>query len=283
MMTAITDALLYFSNRCNLDCAYCFVPKQTTQRLSYKQVECFLTWFLSQPAASKRIGIAGGEPLLELELIKKTVDFLKKNRIYDYRKIAVSDIVTNGTLLNTQVLDFLKNENLGLNFSLDGSRASNLKRRFKGGEGSFDVVWDNMLRYRKEINPQPVISITITPDHADKFYASMKFFLDNGFYRIKFSPAVIFGKWTDPTVDVFISEFRKVIEYYLFLKKTKEDIPLHFLDELSHRVKKEGFFNCSLGRQVVLSYDGNVYGCPLAQSFDQEFKDLVRVASPRGR
>ena len=78
MKTEITDALIYFSNCCNLDCSYCFVPKETEKRLSWEQIEAFFTWFLKQPARLKRIGIAGGEPLLELGLIKKTFSFLRE-------------------------------------------------------------------------------------------------------------------------------------------------------------------------------------------------------------
>ncbi|HBG61631.1 MAG: hypothetical protein A2Y03_09505 [Omnitrophica WOR_2 bacterium GWF2_38_59] len=280
MKTEITDALIYFSNCCNLDCSYCFVPKETEKRLSWEQIEAFFTWFLKQPARLKRIGIAGGEPLLELGLIKKTFSFLRENNLYDYRKITMSDIFTNGTILNKEILDLLRKENVGLGFSLDGSQTSNRNRKFKNGGDSFEVVWKNMLKYRNEINHQPSISITITPNNAHRFYSNIKFLLDNEFYKIKFSPAVISGKWTDQLVDIFISEFKKVITYYKFLVETKKDIPLRFLDNLFNQIKKEGFFNCSLGRQMVLSYDGNVYACPLAQSFDQEFKDLVHVGNP---
>lgn len=281
-MVKITDALIYFSNRCNLDCTYCFVPKEYEQRLSWKQINDFLIWFLSQPADFKRIGTAGGEPLLELDLIKKMVFLLKKNKIYDYQKIIITDISTNGTILNEGIFDFLKKERIGLNFSIDGDLESNLNRRFKDGRDCFDVVWDNMIKYKDEIG-QPLISMTITPNNVHKFYSNVKLFLNNGFYRIKFSPAVVFGKWSNRDVNIFINEFKKVVTYYLSFKKDRSEIPLVFLESLSNRIKKEGFFNCSLGRQFVLSYDGNIYACPLIHSFSQELRKLALLGRLPGR
>ena len=281
-MNEVTDALISFSNHCNLDCHYCFVSKERLQRLSWKKVESFLVWFLNQPAPFKRIGIAGGEPLLEIGLIKKTFSFLKKNKIYDFRKITMSDIVTNGTILNAEIIDFLKKEKTGLNFSLDGDRQSNRNRIFKNGKGCYDAVWKNMAKYRDEISRDPIISITIAPNNADKFFSNIKFLFDNGFYRIKFSPTVASDRWPDCDVDIFINESKKVIKYYRLLKKTKKDASLYFLDELSKKMKDQGFFNCSLGRQVVLSYDGHIYACPLVQSFDRESKELVKIGSLPG-
>lgn len=281
-MIKINGALIYFSNRCNLDCAYCFVPRRIEQRLSWDQVKDFLIWFLNQPADSKRIGIAGGEPLLEFDLLKGMILFLRKNSVYDYKRLIISDVVTNGTILNGEIIQFLKKEKIGLNFSIDGDIESNLNRRFKDGRSCFDTVWKNIMRYKKEMG-QPLISMTVAPNNVGRFYSNMKFLLENGFYRIKFCPSVVFGKWSAQDVNIFINEFRKISKYYLFLKKTKSNISLNFLENLSNKIKREGFSACSLGRQVVLSYDGNIYACPLIHSFNQEFRNLALIGRLPGR
>lgn len=273
-MTKINDVLIYFSNRCNLDCSYCFTSKENEQILTWRQLKEFLIWFLNQPGDFKRIGVAGGEPFLEFDMIKRMINFLKKNENYDFKNILFSDILTNGTILNKKIFDFLEKEQLGLNFSLDGNFSSNLNRKFKNGNSCFDQVWNNLERYKKEIG-QPLISVTIAPNNADKFYSSIKWLIDNGFYRIKFTPTVVFGQWSLKDVNIFIKEFRKIIKYYFLLKKSKNYNQLDFLDNLARKIKKQGFFDCGIGKQTVLFFNGNIYACPLAYSFNQEFKDLL--------
>lgn len=96
---------------------------------------------------SLHLGFYGGEPLLEIELIKKCVDYIQKN--VEGKRITFG-ITTNGTLLTGEVLQFLYDNDFSITISLDGPKEDHdACRKFANGKGSFDIVVKNISEAKR--------------------------------------------------------------------------------------------------------------------------------------
>jgi uncharacterized protein len=66
---------------------------------------------------SLTINFTGGEPLLNMEILYSSVDFIRKNAALNNARLV---IFTNGTLLSKDTVEFLRVNNFLIIVSLDG-------------------------------------------------------------------------------------------------------------------------------------------------------------------
>lgn len=119
---------LFVTSRCNAKCSYCY-------EAGIKQIEFtddnqkLLVNFIEKEGNGKDINIEwfGGEPLYKFDVIKKITNLLNEKKIN-----FTSSIITNGSLLNRDIMDFLVIEsNLkSIQISLDaiGEKYNNIKK-----------------------------------------------------------------------------------------------------------------------------------------------------------
>ena len=117
---------------CNLRCRYCYAcggKKKTAmswekaKRAIDVTAECF---------PSFKIQFTGGEPLLNLDLIEKAVDYLDEIGLQ-----APCQVQTNATLISSDVAARLKSLKIGIGVSLDGPpQVNDALRPFSDGRGS---------------------------------------------------------------------------------------------------------------------------------------------------
>ena len=77
--------ILQVTQQCNLRCKYCaysgnyYNREHSSERMSFDIAKKAIDFYLerSDSANELRLGFYGGEPLLEYELIKKCVDYIK--------------------------------------------------------------------------------------------------------------------------------------------------------------------------------------------------------------
>ncbi|MBH8007070.1 radical SAM protein, partial [Clostridioides difficile] len=98
------------------------------------------------------VGFYGGEPLLEFDLIKQIVEYVK---VVGEGKEIYFNLTTNATLFNEEIIEFFVKNNITTMISLDGGKEIHDKsRKFANtGEGSHDVVLKN-VRYIKNKYPE---------------------------------------------------------------------------------------------------------------------------------
>lgn len=107
---------------------------------------------------SAQIGFYGGEPLLEIELIKEIVEYSK---ILFRGKEIIFNMTTNASLLDDDKIDFLATNNFNLTISLDGpENVQNSGRKFAGSlSGTYQVVIDNIAKI-EERHPEYIKNIS---------------------------------------------------------------------------------------------------------------------------
>ena len=136
-------------------CEYCsyhnrydpkYVAKDMSLEVAYKAIEMFLK--RSKKLSSVVISFYGGEPLVKLEFIKKCVEFSKQRSRGQH---ILYHITTNGTLLDTETIDYLKENNFLICVSLDGPRELHDRYRiFKNRQPTYDIIINNLklIRYK---------------------------------------------------------------------------------------------------------------------------------------
>ena len=109
------------TNRCNLGkCFFCRIGPKTTSsvnELKFEEIRNIAYQYLVSKTIDKgrkKIYITGGEPFIRHDFTE-IIDYITKDL-----KIPLS-IVTNGTLINDDIINNLDNSLVELNFSLDGT------------------------------------------------------------------------------------------------------------------------------------------------------------------
>ena len=153
----ISSITLQITQQCNLRCSYCVYSGSYLNRthsdkiMDLELAKKGVDFLIDHSLDSKRlnIGFYGGEPLLRYNIIKEIVEYAKTQ--IEGKELHFS-ITTNGTLLNTDMVKYFAENNVGLTVSLDGPEEIHDKnRRFaETGEGSFKTIIDSLNLIKKE-------------------------------------------------------------------------------------------------------------------------------------
>ncbi len=151
---------------CNLNCDYCYylskeslLSTDSKWRISDETLENFIKQYIEQQNTKEIIfSWQGGEPsMLGLDFFKKVIALQKKYAPSYVR--CENDLQTNGTLLNDEWCEFLRENNFLVGLSIDGpEKLHNAYRTYTGGKGSFSRV----LESAKLLNKHKVRFATLT-------------------------------------------------------------------------------------------------------------------------
>ena len=150
--------ILNVTENCNMRCKYCYLSEEyeftrnrTSHMMDFQTAKKALDLFfdkqriIKQQNPGKAVGISfyGGEPLLNLDLIKRCVEYTKNNCPLKFGFY----ITTNGTLLKDDVVDYLVDNNFNIFISLDGNKDEHDKNRVDAnGKGTYDRIAKNIER-----------------------------------------------------------------------------------------------------------------------------------------
>ncbi len=149
------------SEDCNLNCAYCAAEGGTYGRkagkISPETALKGLEIILSHYEGINNIQFFGGEPLLNLKAIKVIVEYLHQYK-EDHPDFSMPkfNINTNGTILNDEIIAFLKKyPSVMIVISLDGPEIiHNRFRKNRSGKGTFQQIVNNInLLYQETGQP----------------------------------------------------------------------------------------------------------------------------------
>lgn len=154
----INDLTLQVTKDCNFNCRYCLYAAKSKLERTHEQVN--MQWDIAQKSLdylvthSKDIdkitvSFYGGEPLLNFNLIKASIDYMNEKL---KTKSVVYNMTINGSILYDDILDYLVSKNVFLTISLDGpEEIQNRHRKFsKNGKPTFRVVVDNVLKIKQK-------------------------------------------------------------------------------------------------------------------------------------
>jgi len=179
---------LGITTHCNMVCSYCFV-KDTNEFMTVNRAKKYLRFFLKSVGKDKLLYLYGGEPLVCFDFIKKIVPLFYQ-QAEKLGKIPSVIVVTNGTILNKEIADFISQYKIKVMISLSGQEKShNLFRRFKDGRATFQATKNNLPKFFKKVERKDLwVSYTLHPLQLANFQKDFFYLIKLGFNNIHLEP-----------------------------------------------------------------------------------------------
>lgn len=152
----LEQLIIQLTQNCNLRCSYCAYMggydnrTHSNKTISMETIRKGIDYLLAHAQNTKQISIGfyGGEPLLEMPLLKKAVEYIEE--VKEGRNIRLG-LTTNGTLLSDDNVEYFMEKNINILISLDGAKEyHNANRVFPNGEGSFDVIMEKLSHIKEK-------------------------------------------------------------------------------------------------------------------------------------
>lgn len=189
----VNGIVLQVTQSCNLKCKYCIYAinglynrKHSSKHMSWATAKKAIDFLRlhSGDLSNVRISFYGGEPMLNMALVEKSVLYAEKTM--PYKKITFA-MTTNLTVLTDEYLRFLIDHNIKLTISLDGPQEVNDRNRFfaVNGESTYWTVIENMQKlaehpsyYKKYVQINAVMDKSIDQQYVSDFFSSNHLFKD---------------------------------------------------------------------------------------------------------
>lgn len=201
-----TEQLYFFefavTTGCNLACKYCFAkshPLLSREKATTELAELFIDRIAEYRVTARTlvpfiIEFTGGEPLMNFNTIRHTVEYAKR----EYGDLLNAEFViqSNLTLLNDDILRFARDHRIGIGVSCDGFKEVNDKQRpFANGRGSHSILDANMIKLRK-MHPENSGSIitVVTQENVDKMAEIVLYLYLCGYREINLRPMAELGR-----------------------------------------------------------------------------------------
>jgi len=260
---SISNIALLLTEDCNFRCEYCFIKKNPS-KIDWETIIDTLDWLSDQNSKNERLSVNffGGEPMLEYDLIKKTVLYADKEYKDDFK----FSITTNGSLFNEEKLDFFEKHNISVLFSIDGpEHVHNIHRKTTDGSDSFhQVEWAMKEVVKRGLGN--VARPTYTPDTLPYLFETVKYLLEDvGFKTASPTPATDgFKQFSEEDYKEYDRQFDKIDKYFKDRVLRGESAGINyyqkcFRQELSDASMKAP---CGAGKKyVAVNHAGDIFPC----------------------
>ncbi len=290
--------ILNVTEDCNFRCKYCvYSPEYLYSRnksknhmtfsTAKKAIDYYYPWFIKvqerNPVRTPVINFYGGEPLLELSLVKKIIEYSKSL----FKQEIFFAMTTNGSLMTEKVIDYLFENEVSVSISLDGPKKEHDRLRVdKNGEGTFDRVMKNLEMAAKKY-PKYIRNLIISVhDWGTDLEAVVQFFNE----KRDILPFVARSGFVSPTFTHYFDRYNEtdvlrfskkkgmlMKEYFSEITTTQESrrIP-NFLDILvgsncrlsllRQKISNRHHFilytgSCTPGDKISVLWDGSIHLC----------------------
>ena len=187
---------LHICHDCNLRCKYCFADEgayHAAREMMSPETAKKAIDFLIQNSGKRKVlevDFFGGEPLMNLDVIKATVAYAKEEAAKRGKRFLFTT-TTNGLLLDDDAIEFLNAEMENVVLSLDGRKeVHDAVRKTVNGKGSFDAVIDKIKKFvRIRGDKHYYVRGTFTAKNLD-FSKDVLFLADQGFTSLSVEPVV---------------------------------------------------------------------------------------------
>lgn len=275
----ITSLELNIAEDCNLRCSYCCVGQggfgadknngRSRGKMSWETARCAIDLLIreSPDASEVHIRFFGGEPLLNWKIIEQSVFYAEEKASHYGKKVGFS-IVTNGVLLNKEIIGFMGEHNFWVQVSIDGTpQMHDAFRLDVNSQGSYAQATKNIKLLLEKLTPKNVHARgTIThfkPDVLEAF----EHLRSLGFTAPELRPVT--GR--DP-------EYGMTVNDYLLYNEGLNELARRLLDSKPGEAEQyKAIFNpyltlltsratrrppCAVGRTMVgVSIDGSILPC----------------------
>lgn len=215
---------LHICHDCNLRCRYCFADEGAyhapRQFMSLETAKKAIDFLIANSGNRKVLetDFFGGEPLMNFDVVRKTVLYAKEAAAEKGKKFLFT-LTTNGLLLKGDTADFLNREFENVVLSLDGRKEiHDAVRKTANGRGSYDLVIENLKKFvRIRGDRKYYVRGTFTARNTD-FAKDVLFLADSGFDSISMEPVVTDIEdlaITEENLPLVLDEYETLTDEYL--------------------------------------------------------------------
>lgn len=271
----ISTAYFFLTKNCNLACRYCFERQSETKNssegvMSFDVFNRGLDFFqrlinLDKDRFNERKTIIfyGGEPFHNKKLLFSAIteiqNRIKKGDLPVQSKMLV---VTNGTLMNDEDIQFIKKNGVTVTFSLDGDRQASANRVYPDGE---TLAWDKATETFKKCVEAGIdlnIACTLSPETIARQKEVLDYFIRIGATNIGFNVILdndiiqLNTDYDDKAADFVTTAYRTLSDNNITENRTRRR-----LDVFKH--KHPCLFDCNAagGRQIAIAPNGDIGIC----------------------
>ena len=250
---------------CNLKCDYCYVFNNKDiyiQKVMTKEVvdvflEKYVAYLLLKNIKDATIQFYGGEPCCNWDIVEYCIGSAKK--LYPFNFI----IITNSTLLDESKIKFVKENNIGIGISIDGTKEiTDLHRKFINGNGS---VYDNVLNKIELLKKEKIniaLSVTITNEFLNFQEDMLNMFENIGVQNINYNLLHSHDKiegldlYYNNATEFIISSYER-----LYKKGIMDDRILRKINAFVNDIFYYADCGAAYANQIVLKPDGTIGIC----------------------
>ena len=138
----LANFTIFMTDACNFDCSYCYQNKGE-KNIDVSTAKNGIDFFFPFFSDGCKLSFYGGEPLLEFDKIKQTVNHIQ-NKKKELKKEIKYTISTNGSLLTDRILTFMNQYEFSLLVSFDGYAQEVLRKK-----GSFKTTVSILKKIKK--------------------------------------------------------------------------------------------------------------------------------------
>lgn len=284
---------------CNLGCIYCQASaynkaencenshKFMTKEIAKRAVDIAL----QSPAMNLTFEFQGGEPLANFEVLKYIVSY-SKERNKELGKDICYSMVSNLTLINEEMTNFILENNIGVSTSIDGPETLHNKNRKYNKGNSLEITKSKLELINGKANSSSSVQAIQTTSRFSLSYPKeiVDEYVSLGLKSIFVRPLTPMGyaakHWGEIgyTAEEYLNFYKKALNYIIelaakginireanaviLLKKILNNDPINYMELRSPCGGAIG--------QLAYNYDGNIYTCDegrmLSEMGDESFK-----------
>jgi uncharacterized protein len=282
------------SLRCEHSCPYCQVSRQSSDTdrydMSWETAQRGLEMAFRSPSQAIKIEFQGGEPLLNFELIERTVRrAIQMNEAY--RKRLGFVIATNLALIEDEMLDFCARHDIHISTSLDGPADLHNKNRPRPGRDSWERAVGGIVKVRETLGADRVSALmTTTRRSLDRVKEIIDVYVELGLRQVFLRPLSPYGfaiktkSYSAYDAERWLAFYKEGLDYVLELNAQGIDLTEYLSAVILRKMltnQDPGYVDLTspsgigIGA-IVYNYDGSVYasdeGRMLAEMGDETFR-----------
>lgn len=279
---------------CQLACKYCYlVGKNSKERMSFEIAKSAIDYILSHTSYFLERSVVwdfiGGEPFLEIDLIDRICDYLKKEmfrRNHHWFNSYRFNFSTNGINFGSEkVQQYVKKniEHISVGITIDGTqRKHDLNRVYKNtGKGSYLDVVKNIPLWLKEI---PGASTKVTISSADIPYIkeSVLHLYSLGIHEVNIN-CVFENVWNEGDDEKFEEQLMELADAIIDGGFYKENACSFYQSNIGRPLNPITENNNWCGAGMMLSVDaaGNFYPCTRFAAYSLRSKKPIIIGNVR--
>ena len=286
---------------CQLACKYCYlVGKNTKERMSWDVAKQSIDYILEHEEYFKEESVIwdfiGGEPFLEIDLIDKICDYLKKEmfrRNHHWFNSYRFSFSTNGINYHTdKVQNFIKKNanHVSIGITIDGTkRKHDLNRIWKNKDGfspkpeeekgSYDDVVKNIPLWLEQF-PNGGTKVTISSADILFVKESVLHLYSLGIHEVNIN-VVFEDVWKDGDDKLFEEQLMQLADAIIDNNYDLENTCSFFSDSIGKPLDKvlDNLNWCGAGRMLSIDAAGNFYPCTRFAGYSLRSKEPIIIGN----